>query len=121
MIARYADGPLPGTPALTRRPVGDGVAWYVGDPAGRGRHRGAGRPAHPARPGCGGSERAHPDVELVRRAHDPAAPSYLFVLNRGTEPVTVPGRGRDLLSAAHATGSVEVAAGQAAVLREADD
>ena len=30
VVARYIDGPLPGTPALTRRAVGDGVAWYVG-------------------------------------------------------------------------------------------
>src|SRR5690606_42123486 len=29
VVARYTDGPLPGTPAITRRAVGDGVAGYL--------------------------------------------------------------------------------------------
>ena len=116
VIARYADGPLPGTPALTRRPVGNGVAWYIGtrlDEAGTGAladrllgESGATRPIP-----------SQPDVEVVRRAHDDGR-SYLFVLNRGTEGVTVAARGIDLLSGDQVAGSVEVAAGRAAVVRE---
>ena len=30
VLAAYADGPLPGVPALTRHAVGAGAAWYVG-------------------------------------------------------------------------------------------
>jgi beta-galactosidase len=116
VIARYADGPLPGIPALTRRPVGDGVAWYVGtrlDEAATGaladrllRESGATRPIP-----------SQPDVEVVRRAHD-GGRTYLFVLNRGTEAVTVAARGEELISGAAVAGSIEVAAGGAAVVRE---
>ena len=54
---------------------------------------------------------------MVRRAHDGGA-GYLFALNRGTQPVTVPGRGVDLLSGIRSTGTVTVSGGQAVVLRE---
>ncbi|MGH8918205.1 MAG: beta-galactosidase, partial [Actinomycetes bacterium] len=30
VLASYVDGPLPGTPALTRRAMGAGAAWYLG-------------------------------------------------------------------------------------------
>jgi len=58
-------------------------------------------------------------VEMVRRAHV-GGPSYLFVLNRGVEPVTVAAQGVELLSGAAVSGSVAVAAGHAAVIREED-
>jgi beta-galactosidase len=118
VLARYVDGPLPGTPAVTRRPVGAGTAWYVGT-----RLDAAGTAALADRiTGEAGVRRlghAEPGLEVVRRAHD-GGPSYLFALNRGTEAVTVPGRGVDLLSGDRANGSVTVAAGQVIVLREED-
>jgi len=119
VLTRYVDGPLPGAPALTRRPVGEGVAWYVGT-----RLDEAGTAAWADRltgeSGVRRLDRAQPELELVRREHDGGA-SYLFALNRGTEAVTVPARGVDLHSGARATGSVTVGAGQVVVLREEDD
>jgi beta-galactosidase len=110
VVARFLDGPLPGTPALTRRAVGDGVAWYlatwldeVATAALAGRIT---REAGVTRLGRGRT------VEVVRRGR------YLFVLNRGTSPATVPAHGVDLLSGVPVTGKVTVAAGGAAVVRE---
>ena len=111
VVARFLDGPLPGTPALTRRPVGDGVAWYLAtwldEVATTALADRLTREASVTRLGPGR------DVEVVRRER------YLFVLNRGTTPAVVPARGVDLLSDALVTGAVTVAAGCAAVVREA--
>jgi beta-galactosidase len=110
VVLRYTDGPLPGTPALTRRTVGTGVAWYLATWLDEAATAGlADRLTHEAgvaRRGPGG------DVEVVRRGR------YLFVLNRGNTPAVVPARGVDLLSGATATGAVTVDAWGAAVVRE---
>jgi beta-galactosidase len=110
VVASYADGPLPGTPALTRRAVGEGVAWYLAtwldDDATAAladrltREAGVDRLDEP-QPGC----------EVVRRGR------YLFVLNRGDLPATVPASGIDLLTGERADGEVRVAAGAAAVVK----
>ncbi len=116
VLVRYRDGPLPGTPALTRRPVGDGVAWYIGtrlDEAGTAAL--AGRLSEEA--GVRRLEHPRPGLELVRRMHEGGS-SYLFALNSAAEPVTVAARGVDLLSGAHADGTLTVPAGQVVVLRE---
>jgi beta-galactosidase len=111
VVARFLDGPLPGTPALTRRPVGAGVAWYLAtwldEVATAELADRLTREAGVTRLGPGR------DVEVVRRGR------YLFVLNRGTTPAVVPARGVDLLSGTLVTGEVTVAAGCAAVVREA--
>jgi beta-galactosidase len=117
VLARYRDGPLPGTPALVRRSVGDGgVAWYIGT-----RLDAAGTTALADRITSEAGVRRLPDVqpglEVVRRRHEGGS-SYLFALNRGAEAATVPGSGVDLLSGERASGSVAVAAGQVVVLRE---
>jgi beta-galactosidase len=111
VVARYTDGPLPGTPALTRRVVGDGVAWYLAtrldDAATTALADRLTREAGVTR--LAGAE---PGVELVRRGR------YLFVLNRGQEPAKVPAQGLDLLTGARVGGTVVVEAGGAAVVRE---
>jgi beta-galactosidase len=115
LLASYSSGPLAGFPALTRRPVGDGHAWYLGtclddtslqallreitDQAGC-------RPPVPARDG----------VEVVRRVGPEA--SYLFVLNHTVEPAVVPARGRELLGEANVEGALTVPPGGVAVVRE---
>ncbi|TQM09356.1 beta-galactosidase [Pseudonocardia kunmingensis] len=113
VVARYTDGPLPGTPALTRRAVGDGVAWYLAtwldDDATAAL---AGRLAREA--GVTRLDAPQPGLEVVRRGR------YLFVLNRGGLPATVPARGTDLLTGDAVDGAIEVAAGGAAVVRTAD-
>ncbi|WP_433288288.1 beta-galactosidase [Pseudonocardia sp. CA-142604] len=111
VVARYTDGPLPGTPALTRRAVGDGVAWYLAtrlDDAATAAL--ANRLTRDA--GVRRLAGAAAGVELVRRGR------YLFVLNRGHEPVKVPAHGCDLLTGANVEGTVVVQAGGAAVVRE---
>jgi beta-galactosidase len=118
VIARYADGPLPGRPALTRRAVRAGVGWYLSTRLDEDGTRAlAGRLLREA--GTRHGDAAGPGIELVRRRH-PGGPGFLFVLNSGAEPVTVPARGIELLSGAAADGRIEVATGAAAVIQEDD-
>jgi beta-galactosidase len=113
VVARYSDGPLPGTPALTRRAVGDGVAWYLAtwldDDATAALAERLTRESGVAR-----LDAPQPGLEVVRRGR------YLFVLNRGDLPAGVPARGTDLLTGDAVDGEVEVAAGGAAVVRTED-
>lgn len=111
VVARYVDGPLPGTPALTRRAVDDGVAWYLAtslDDAGTAAL--ADRLTRDA--GVERFDAPRPGLQVVRRGR------YLFAINRGAEPAVVPASGTDLLTGEKATGSVHVAAGRAIVIRE---
>jgi len=116
VVTRYADGPLPDVPAVTRRAVGDGVAWYMGTRLDRpGTHRLVARVlseagAHPVREVPAG-------VEVVRRVGPDHA--YLFVANHTAERVDVPGTGTDLVTGAPCDGSVGVGAGEVAVVRQA--
>jgi beta-galactosidase len=55
-------------------------------------------------------------IETIRRRAEGA--SYLFVINHTDREVDVPAAGVDLLSGAAAPGSVHVAAGGVAVVRE---
>jgi beta-galactosidase len=57
-------------------------------------------------------------IETIRRRAEGA--SYLFVINHTDREVDVPAAGVELLSGTPATGSVHVAAGGVAVVREAD-
>jgi beta-galactosidase len=114
-VTSYADGPLPGVPAVTRNSYGDGTAWYA---ACRLDAEGVRRlvdrlladsgvaPTRPPRPG----------VELVRRTGD--GRSYLFVLNHTDTDAVLPFGGTDLLTGTTHADSVGVPAGGVAVLRE---
>jgi beta-galactosidase len=110
IVARYTDGPLPGTPALTRRAVGEGVAWYLAtwldDEATAALADRLTREADVTR-----LDAPQPGLEVVRRG------AYLFVLNRGDLPATVPASGTDLLTGERVDGEVRVAAGAAAVVK----
>jgi beta-galactosidase len=111
VLASYVDGPLPGTPALTRRAVGGGAAWYA---ATRLDDAGTSVLAQRLLDAAGMQRSAEPrhGVELVRRGR------YLFVLNRGDEDAAVPSRGDELLGGTRIAGTVTVAPGCAAVIRE---
>lgn len=111
----YASGVLDGHPAVTRRPVGDGAAWYV---SAKLEHDGmltvfrdilhaAGLPARDV---------VNVEAEAVTRADDTT--DYTFLLNHGTDPVAfeLPASGVDLLTGADATGRVELGAYGAAVI-----
>ncbi|MBA3523870.1 MAG: beta-galactosidase trimerization domain-containing protein, partial [Geodermatophilaceae bacterium] len=116
-VAVYRDGPLPGVAAVTRHGYGTGLAWYVAtrtEPATTAAVvervladagvRGTGLPA---------------GVECVRRVG--ADRSYLFVLNHRAESVVVPAAGVDLVTGRAVDGSLELAAGGVACVRERRD
>jgi beta-galactosidase len=110
VVASYTDGPLPGTPALTRRAVGEGAAWYLAtwldDEATAALADRLTREAGVTR-----LDAPQPGLEVVRRGR------YLFVLNRGDLPASVPATGVDLLTGDRADGELRVAAGAAVVIR----
>jgi beta-galactosidase len=117
VVAEYADGPAAGGPAVTRHRYGDGVAWYVStrltDDAYADLVAGAARAAGAA-PTLAG---APPGVEAVRRRAD-GQRSWLFVLNHTDAPVDVPAAGVELLGGATIDGTLRVAPGAVAVVRE---
>ncbi|MGW5429847.1 beta-galactosidase [Streptomyces sp. NPDC004059] len=116
-VASYADGPLAGVPAVTRRPHGTGAAWYLAtlpDPAtlaallDRVRGEAGVEPVRTAPPG----------VEVVRRRGPEA--DYLFVIDhagQGAELPVAPGSS-ELLTGKETAGTVTVAPGDVAVVRE---
>ena len=114
VLARYVDGPSPGSPAVTVNSVGEGACYYVGtelDDDGLGRLvdtvlQRAGVEVTPGRPG----------VEVVRRSS--AEGSWLFVLNHTDEEVTLPAVGHELLEDRPVDGKLDVVAGGCAVVRE---
>ncbi|MEP6799251.1 MAG: beta-galactosidase trimerization domain-containing protein, partial [Lapillicoccus sp.] len=116
VLDRYASGPLAGRPAVTRRSVGSGSATYLStlpddatldtlvaelvDLAGV-------RPAAVVPPG----------VEAVRRRG--AKGSWLFLANDSAETQAVATTGHDLVSDAAIDGTLHLAPGGVAVVREA--
>jgi beta-galactosidase len=118
VVATYAQGVLAGSPAVTRRGVGDGTATYVSARmvqeswdafvAALLAEHGA-RPVVPEAVGTG--------LEAIRRRG--AGATYLFLLNHGERPVRVAGPGHDLVTDAPTDTGIVVAAGGYAVVREA--
>ncbi|MET9105403.1 beta-galactosidase [Streptomyces zhihengii] len=116
-VRAWADGPLAGSPAVTRRDVGDGAAWYV---ATRPERSGvdaivgallAEADVSPEVPGL------PPGVEAVRRHADDGS-RFLFVINHTGAPVEAPVRGHELLHDHEIQGRLRVAPWDTAVVRE---
>ena len=119
-IARYVDGPLPGIPAITRRPVGDGAAWYVAtrlDADGVRRLTDRLLAEAGVTPAGSAGQSGH-GVELVRRVGEDR--SYLFVINHSGDAADVPASGRELLGGHDVDAVVTVPPGGVAVVREAE-
>jgi beta-galactosidase len=115
-LATYVDGPAAGLPAVTRREVGEGRAWYVAtrlDAAGTDRlvERLVADAGLEQLPG------ASDVVEVTRRVGDDA--SWLFVINHGDEEAEVPVHGVELVTGRELAGDLRVPAGGVAVVREA--
>ncbi|RYB92647.1 beta-galactosidase [Nocardioides glacieisoli] len=114
-VASYVDGPAAGLPAVTRRQVGSGTAWYVATHLDAdGTDRLVERLVREA-----GVERlpgASPLVEVTRRVGDDA--SWLFVINHGAVEAEVPVHGVDLVGDREVAGDLRVPAGGVAVVRE---
>jgi len=108
----FADGPAAASPALTRRAVGAGSAWYTAtvlDDEGvlallRELCAEAGVPAL----------ELGPDVDIVNRVS--ATERYTFIINHRTEAITVPVAGHDLVSDERIEGSAVVPAGAVRVI-----
>jgi beta-galactosidase len=114
-VTSYVDGPLPGSPAVTRHQFGGGIAHYVTTvldaPSTTRLLDELCREA-----GVRGPTIAETGVETVRRRH--ANASYLFVINHTEREVEMPTAGTDLLTGRAVTGAVTVPAGGVAVVRE---
>ncbi|MET0424287.1 MAG: beta-galactosidase trimerization domain-containing protein, partial [Actinoplanes sp.] len=113
VVARYADGPLPGTPAITRNRFGAGQAWYVATALEPAALRSVLRAARGA-PGDGPENAG--EIEVVRRRDDQH--TYLFVINHSETEIEYAGTGRDLVSGEDVSGRVRVSPGGVRVLRE---
>jgi beta-galactosidase len=115
VVLAYADGPLTGRPAVTRRAVGGG-AWYVSAmlqdaSVQRIVDRIVEEQAVPR------TVTAPPGLEAVRRV-GPDGSAFLFLLNHRAEPVTVVASGTDLLDGSVHGPETVVPAGRVRVLRE---
>ncbi|MGC4770796.1 beta-galactosidase [Micromonospora sp. DT44] len=115
VLASYTDGPLPGVPALTRRPVGAGAAWYVGarldEPA---TDRLVARLLDEA--GVRPAAQAPTGVEVVRRRDGER--TWLFAINHTSSEVRIPATGVELLTGTRCAGELTLPAGEVAVVRE---
>ena len=116
VLARFADGPVAGLPALTRREVGQGRAWYVAT-----RLDAASRADLVARV-CedAGVERLDlpAGLEVVTRVSE-AGTAYVVALNHARSPAALPPHvtGLDLLTGAAVEPGASLPAGAAAVVR----
>ncbi|WP_136518032.1 beta-galactosidase [Cellulomonas telluris] len=119
VVRRFAGGPLDGVPAVTRRAVGAGAAWYL---ATWPTDADALQRVVDALVEESGVPRVVPDlpegVEVTRRVADDGR-SWLFVLNHTGAPVTVVASGQALVDPRDVDGTLEVAAGAVEVVREA--
>jgi beta-galactosidase len=114
ILAAYSSGPTAGSPAVTRRTVGEGVAYYVGtalDRAGMREFLDLVGGARPMASASGASD----DVEIVTRSSGDR--SWVFVINHGTQVAEVATAGLELLSGNTVDGSLLVEAGRVAVVR----
>jgi beta-galactosidase len=116
VVSTYAVGPLAGRPAVTRRDVGDGAAWYLSTLPGDDR-LGALLDGVLSAAGVEPTVTALPrGVEATRRSDGDG--SWLFLLNHTDAEQTVRATGHDLVSDEVVDGSVRLVPGGAAVIRE---
>jgi len=116
VVASYTSGPNTGHPAITRRSVGRGSAWYLSTELER-----DGLEALLARlldeTGVTPTTVVSPGVEAVRRAE--AGRSYLFLVNHTDAAGWAEATGEDLLTGRSHDGRVVIEGGGVAVIREA--
>ncbi|MEU8223261.1 beta-galactosidase [Kribbella sp. NPDC048915] len=109
VVDRYAGGVLDGKPAITRRRVGAGTAWYVStelDDA-----TAANLVAQLIQSSAAGEA-----VETVRRRAGDT--TWTFYINHGDAEVVVPAAGAELVTGATVAGELAIPGGGYAVVRE---
>ncbi|WP_243077095.1 beta-galactosidase [Microbacterium sp. SS28] len=114
VLDTYAEGPLAGLPAVTRRRVGAGQAWYVSADL----NEGLGPLVDDVAAAAGVAPRVPvvAGVEAIRRVSGES--SWLFLVNHGTTDALVPADGYDLVAETPVSGAVTLPAGEVAVVRE---
>ncbi|KQQ90898.1 beta-galactosidase [Arthrobacter sp. Leaf137] len=113
-VQAFTEYPLEGVPALTRRSVGSGAAWYLATfPDRNGVDALVDRLL--AESGVSPAAAADAGVELVRRRSDDGQ-GFLFAINHTRSTAAVSATGTDLLTGEPFGGSVP--AGSIAVIRE---
>lgn len=114
-VATYADGPLAGVPAVTRRICGGGAAWYLAtrpdsttlaDLLHRILREADVHPEHEAPAG----------VEVVRRCG--AEADYVFLIDHAGVGAEITAEGVELLTGKPVDGTVTIPPGGVAVVRE---
>jgi beta-galactosidase len=116
--ASFVGGAADGAPAITRNDWGDGAAWYLATLPDADSYR---RLMAQLLEEAGVEPAASVEgdlrtLELVRRRADDR--SYLFVVNHGSEAVTVRASGTDLITGADAADDVTVPGGSVRIIRE---
>jgi beta-galactosidase len=118
VLAQYAEGPVAGSPAVTRNAFGAGAAYYVGtDLETHGLDElleGILEEAEVVALADVGA-----DVEVVRRTNGER--SWLFVINHSGAEARIAVTGAELLSGESIAGTLRVPAGTVAVVRESPD
>jgi beta-galactosidase len=116
-LAHFADGPVAGSVAISRNPVGTGAAYYVATRlSDEGTDELLGWIANDA--GLAAPFELQDDVEVVRRSNGEA--SWLFVINHSSAEATLATTGVELISGDPARGTLVVPAGKVAVVRQTD-
>jgi beta-galactosidase len=114
-IAVYESGVLANRPAITRRTVGEGCAWYISTDLDATTLRAIADRVI-AETGIESTTPCIPGLEAVRRrgAHG----SFLFLLNHTDRALDVPTAGVDLVAGRRAEGRITLEAGAVAVVQE---
>ena len=116
-MTTYAAGPLAGRAAVTRRPTGDGVAWYLGTLPDDESLRALLDRVVKTEAGVAPAAVVPAGVEVVRRRSPEG--SWLFVLNHTHEHCEVDAAGHDLVVSGVDVGpTLRLAPLTAAVVRE---
>ncbi|MGV8895306.1 MAG: beta-galactosidase [Rhodoglobus sp.] len=115
VLAEYSTGPTAGSPAVTRRAVGAGHAYYVGTSLNAaGLRELLGDVADHA--GMQLAAESDNDLELVRRSNGET--SWLFAINHGLTTADILCEGVDLLTGEATGGQLSLSGGGVAVIRE---
>ncbi|WP_349899272.1 beta-galactosidase [Parafrigoribacterium soli] len=115
VLAQFDEGPVVGSPAITRNVVGEGAAYYVATRLGPDS-------ADELLSSIAADARIEvpfvlpADVEVVRRAD--GASSWLFVINHSEQEARLETAGVELISAKEVDGTLIVPAGEVAVVRQ---
>ncbi len=113
-IATFDDGPVAGSPAITRNAHGDGVAWYLATALSEQSF--AALMAEVLSVASVATTTGQPDVEIVTRSTD--AHTFTFIINHSERAAEVAGTGTELITGAAVDGALIVGAGLVRVIRE---